>query len=483
MITFGNFEPDRIIYAAGNSLNVVNCIPVADGWGPMPLVVPVSLPLPGPCRGATYVRTSAGGYRIFAATETALYEFNTETTDWDDVSRSGDPYSLPLDHEWWFVLFGTLLVCGNLDDEPQVIDIDSGTEFADLAGSPPKARFAWIAGTQIVLGHLEGFPNRIMTSGIGSATSWTPGRRGCDFQDFPDGEEIVGGIGSQGGAVIFQRTKIRSMTMTQGDVAFRTDVLNPDRGVAAPLSIAQTAPGQFAYLSEDGFFANVEGRAIGLERVDRWYRGRIDMSKLLEVKAMVDPIAKIVWWQSPTSGVEKFLVGYSWPLDRWCYATATFTHMAALVSPGVSIDGVDEFYDSIDDIPLPFDSVIFTGGLRALTVFDDQNRMCYFGGAAMEATLETADTQLVPGRRSFVNGARLVGDATTYTMRTIASSKHGGDRSDSAAKSPHPDTGIVPFRTDALFHGFRAEIPAGQVWGHVSGVDFPEDCVKPGGMR
>lgn len=484
MIPFGLFEPDRSIYAPGVTANVVNCMPHADGWRPVPQIIPYSNALPAAFRGGVYIRTTAGGYRIFAGTETALYEFNSTTLDWDDVSRSGDPYAVPTGDEWWFVIFGTFLLCGNLADDMQVIDIDIGTEFADQSGSPPKARFAWIAGSQLVLGHLDSAPNRVMTSGIGDAAFWTPGRRGCDFQDFPDGEEIVGGFGSQGGAVIFQRSKIRSMTMMPGDVAFRTDVLNAERGVAAPRSIAQTGPGQFVYLSHDGFFANVAGTAIGQERVDRWYLGRIDMTNIGQVKAMVDPVNKIVWWQSPMAGDEKFLLGYCWPLDRWCYATATFTGIASLVTAGVTIDGVDEFFDSMDEIALPFDSPIFTGGIRTLAVFDAENRMCYFAGTAMAATLETADVQLTAGRRSFVSGARVVGDRDKdFSVYAITSSRHGGERTVSAAKFPHSLTGIVPFRSEALFHAFRVETVSGDIWTHISGVDFPEGCVTSGGWR
>jgi hypothetical protein len=483
LIPFGNFEPDRSVYATGSSANIINCIPIADGWGPLPQIIPSSEALPGACRGAFYVRQTTGGYRIFAGTETALYEFDPDDNGWDDVSRAGDPYSVPTGDEWWFVLFGTFLLCGNLANEMQVIDIDVGTVFADQSGSPPKARYAWVAGSQLVIAHIEDAPNRVMTSGIGDAAYWTPGRRGCDFQDFPDGEEIVGGVGSQGGAVIFQRTKIRSMTMMPGDVAFRTDILNGDRGVVAPLSIAQTGPGQFVYLSYDGFFANVAGTAIGIERVDRWYLDRIDMTSINQVKAMIDPVNKVVWWQSPAAGAEKFLLGYCWPLDRWCYATATFTNMAALVTAGVTIDGVDDLFDSMDEIDLPYDSAIFTGGIRTLAVFDDQNRMCYFAGTNMEATLETADVQLVPGRRSFVNGARLVGDTVRFQLQALTSSRHGAERVAGTAQEPDFYTGIVPFRADSLFHGFRANIDAGDTWTHVSGVDFPEGCVKPAGWR
>lgn len=484
MIPFGDFKPDVMKYAVGISPNVVNCQPRTDGWGPMPNVTPISLPLPAPCRGACYVRTSSGVYRIFAGTATKLYEFNSTTNDWDDVTRAvGGDYGLPLGDEWWFVVFGAKLLVGNLADDIQFIDIDLGTQFAALAGSPPRARYAWIAGAQLCLGYLATFPNRVMTSGIGDVEFWTPLRRGCDFQDFQDGEEIKGGVGAQGGAVIFQATRIRSMTMLSGDVPFRTDVINPARGVAAPLSVAQIGPGQFVYLSIDGFFMGVEGRAIGLERVDRWFFSQIDRSKLDKVKALIDPISKIVWFQADRPSGEKFLTGYCWPLDRWCYSDADVQAMASLVTVGMSIDGMADHWAQIDQISELYDSQTFTGGVASFAVFNSDNVLCYVSGSARAATLDTADTQLTPAARTYLSRARVITDATGYTLTPITSDFHGDSRTVGTGSTPYPATGICNFRSSALMHGFRVEIPEGGTWTHVSGVDFPEGGFRKEGQR
>jgi hypothetical protein len=184
------------------------------------------------------------------------------------------------------------------------------------------------------------------TSGIGDASYWTVGQKGCDFQDFPDGEEIMGGRGSQQGAIIFQRTRIRSMTVTTGDFSFRTDVLNLDRGVISPLTITEIGPGQYFYYSADGFFLGVDGTPIGRERVDKWFDSTIDRSQLGTVRAMLDPFQKIVWVQAQKSDTSKFLLGYHWGLDRWCYADNNVTEMASLVTPAVTIDGMDLYYAS-----------------------------------------------------------------------------------------------------------------------------------------
>lgn len=472
MIVFPAFEPDRSIFNPASSINVVNCVPVADGWGPLPDLTVISTALAAQCLGAVYVRTSAGAYKIFAGTATKLYQYNSATLGWDDVTRlAGGNYAVPSGDKWSFTVFGSNLIAHNIADDIQFINVDSGTNFALLAGSPPKAKYSWIAGEYLVLGNIASFPNRIMTSGIGDATFWTIGQKGCDIQDFPDGEEIMGGKGSQQGAVIFQRTRIRSMTVTTGDFSFRTDVLNQDRGVISALSIAEIAPGQYFYYSADGFFLGVDGTPIGRERVDKWFDAEIDRSATNEIRAMLDPFQKIVWVQAKRANTTKFLLGYHWGLDRWCYADNNVTEMASLVTPAVTIDGMDLYYATIDDASEPFDSRLFTGGTPTMAVFDSSNRLCYLTGTPRAATLDTADIELNPGMRSFLREARVYTNSPTFTLKAITSDFHGGARTVGSAVIPYSTTATCHFRTPGRIHAFRMEIPEGTDWDHVIGIE------------
>jgi hypothetical protein len=472
VIVFPPFEPDRSIYATGSSINVINCIPNQDGWGPLPGLTVISAALPSQCLGAVYARTSTGAYRIFAGTATNLYEYNSATLDWTDITRlSGGDYAVASGDRWTFTTFGSNLFAHHISDDIQYIDIDAGVNFAAAPGSPPKAKYSWVAGEYLVLGNLASFPTRIMTSGIGDASFWTVGQKGCDFQDFPDGEEIVGGKGSQQGAIIFQRTRIRSMTVTTGDFSFRTDVLNQDRGVISPLTIAEIAPGSYFYYSADGFFLGVDGTPIGRERVDKWFDASIDRSSLDSMRAMLDPFQKIVWVQAQKPDTTKFLLGYHWGLDRWCYADNNVTEMASLVTPAVTIDGLDLYYSSVDMAIEPFDSRLFTGGSPTMAVFDSSDRLCYLTGPSRAATLDTADIELNPGLRSFLQKAQVYTNSPTFTLRAITSDFHGGARTIGSAVSPFASTALVPFRSSAKIHAFRMEIPEGTDWKNAIGIE------------
>jgi hypothetical protein len=154
--------------------------------------------------------------------------------------------------------------------------------------------------------------------------------------------------------------------------------------------------------------------------------------------------------------------------------------MASLVTPAVTIDGMDLYYASIDAVAEPFDSRLFTGGTPTMAVFDTSNRLCYLTGSARDATLDTPDIELNPGMRSFLQQARVYTDAATFTVRPITSDYHGGARTVGSAVTPYTATATVNFRTPARIHGFRMEIPAGTDWHQVIGL---EPAAKVEGQR
>ena len=391
------------------------------------------------------------------------------------VSRlAGGDYAVPVGDVWSFVPFGANLLAANLADDIQYLNIDSGTNFAALSGSPPKCKYLAVAGPYLLMGHIASYPNRVQTSGIDDAEYHTIGRRGADYQDFPDGEEIVGLIGAERGAVVIQRTAIRQMVVSPaGEYSFTTSVLNPARGVVAPLSIAQIGPGKFVYYSADGFMMNVEGIPIGDERVDRWFDAEIDRAYIYDVRAMVDPFEKIVWFKGRRTDSSYFMLGYRWSLDRWCLSDLNVEAMAALVTPGITIDGMDVYYATFDDATEPFDSRLFTGGTPTMAVFDTSHRLCYLTGTPRAATIQTPDIALSGfNRRSFLQRARVIGDlGTSFTLKAITASYHGGTRTTGSAVTPYSSTAICHFRSAALTHALLLEIPAGTDWNHVAAVE------------
>jgi hypothetical protein len=479
---FGPFEPDRSIYYPGVTRNAVNCLPVTDNWGPQPNLAAITDSLGVECRGAIAVRTSTGTFRHIAMSATKAYELNTTTYAWSEITRlAGGDYALGAGDFWSFTIFGQNLVIHHIGDDTQYIAIDAGTNLAALSGAP-RAKFSWVAGEYLCFGQLSTDPTQIQCSGIGDATFWTVGQRGCDIQSFPDGGIVQGGVGAERGALIAQDGMWRQMNITgSGDFSFTTSVVNPNRGVAAPYSVTLTNPGVPFYYSYDGFCLGVEGRAIGAERVDAWFQSQVEGTKIKEIRSVSDPFEKIVWTQAERPDGTKFLLGYNWQLDRWCYSEADVSLMCVMVTPGMSWDGLVDIWATIDEVTPAYDAGQFTGGLPRFSAFDTSNRLGFFTGTPMAATLDTADIETNPGFRTLVDKVRLYGDCTDFTLRAITSNVHGGTRTIGDQKSPYSRSGLCHMRSDARLHAIRLEIAAGVDWNHVIGVEF-EDPVRTGAL-
>ncbi len=466
IIPFSPFEPDRSPFEGTSSANVVNSLPVANGWGPMPGLTVISQALPSACRGAVYVRTEAGTYVIIAGTSDRLYRLNTTDYSWTDISGPSAPYNVPLQDSWTFTRFGNKLVAHNIADAIQVYDIEAATNFADLAGSPPRAKYSWVAGDFLVLGYLDSTNGQktVRWSGINDITFWTIGDRGSDIQELPEGDEIMGGFGDQGGFNVIQRSAMQYFPFAPSSgFTFTRTVINPKQGTLAPRSIVSIGPGRFFYLSEDGFFGGVNREPIGAERVDKWFLDQVDQTYLGDVQGSADPFEKIVWWKYRGLDSNFYRLGYDWQLDRWCTTDLQVGEMMALATPGITWDGLDALYATIDDVDEPFDSRLFSGGRPTFATFTNDNKLAWFTGPNLQATIDTADVEVDGMYRSFVNGARIITDAPTFYLQDGMSAYHGDATTWSAQEQPNR-AGLVPFRSDGRLHKMRLIIPEETIW-------------------
>jgi len=471
MIPFGPFEPDKSLFNPAAAQATCNVLPVADGWGPAKSLDNISTALSEQCFGAISARNTAGNYRIFAFTQTTLNEYDSATLGWTDVTPTAGATNLPIDSDIWSTAqWGQTIITTNINDGPLAFDMDSSTEFAALAGSPPVARYILTTGEFVVLMHTSSFPNRVYWSGIGDSTHWTDGEKGSSSQDLPDGGPIMGGVRVEGGAFILQQNRIRRMQFNpSGNYTFSFSVANPSRGCVSPASIVEAA-GTFFYLDEDGFYAGAEGRPIGAEKVNRYFLADVDGDFITSVQGSVDTTNKMVWWRYRKRDATYGLIGYDWQLDRWTELGVSATFLFNAHSPGYSLEALDNVSATLEGLPYSLDSRVWQGGRPAFAGFDSSHQMGFFEAANLEATLETADIPLGGSNRAFVNGFRVTTDAATHTGQISAKATHGASVSYNTAASPSTD-GLIPCRSDGRLHRFKATIPAGEVWTHAHNVD------------
>src|SRR5262249_27044852 len=318
------------------------------------------------------------------------------------------------DDYWSFAQFGTQLIAVNINDDPQVINVDSPSNFAALSGSPPRARYVTVVGDFAVLGCLSTNDRKVRNSAINDATGWTVGTNLCDEQEFPDGGRVTGIAGGEFGWIL-QEKSIRKMDFHAGaDIAFSFERVEREHGAAAGYSVVSTINAVF-FLSDDGFYAfGANGLVpIGAQRVNKWFQQNSDTAPFFSVVAFADPYAPRIAWaffNAASSTTFDRLLIYDWQLDRWSYGEVSAQFWATSVTTGLTLEGLD-IYGSIDTgVPYSLDSRVWEGGRPVIGAIDTAGRLSFLESASLlAATLTTAPLRLNPSARAFVGAVEPMG--------------------------------------------------------------------------
>lgn len=347
-LSWGEWRPDLQDTNTAYSSSIINVLPRADGYMPFNDLAALTGALPATCRGYFFAR-NAGSLSVFAATEDRLYLLDNTTLEWGDVSQGAAAYAaLSSDGQWQFAQFNNLVIAVQENVDPQVFDVTTDTEFSDLGGTPPKARYIAIINRFVVLSGLLDNPYRVQWSGLNDTTAWTPGTGLSDYQDLPDGGTVRGTVGGEFG-IIIQDLSMRRMIFSPGsDVVFQIDRISKDTGALAPYSIVNAGERVF-FLSPRGFIMSDGSGSInpiGKERIDRTFLSTYDSNSLHLVIGASDPAANLVFWayKSLDGGLDGLfdrLIGYDWVLDRWFSIEMMGEYLAQLARPGLTLESLD----------------------------------------------------------------------------------------------------------------------------------------------
>jgi hypothetical protein len=498
-IKVASYMPDLPDFQNPGSPNARNVLPrTRQSFGPVgaPMVYSSSA-LSKTCQGAaSYLDPSGNAYQ-FAGDANDLYEFSSLA--WTKVSKTLGIYSVPSTGQWRFEYFNGILLATDYNDQIQKFALGTDTAFADLAGTPPKARYmAVVRGFLMLAGTNDGTfgqqPQRAWWSGIGNPTNWpTPGTLSAaqamsSYNDLTGSggwnQGIVGNLGNADGAIFQEHAVFRVMFAGPPNVF---DFLPAEgvKGCPAPGSIIQVGALVY-YLGEDGFYAfdGATSTPIGVDQVDKAFFADLDQNNIARITAAVDPINKIVFWcypgQGNSGGNPNHILAYRWDLQRWSILDLTAEFMVRLLSIGYTLDQLFTVLGySIDGLPAPLDSRIWTGGKILLGLFDTSHRLNYLTGSNMAATVDSGEQQLFAGKRALISAARPWVDGGTPS---VAVGKR--DRmSDAVAYTPASKMnafGTCPLRTTGRYVRTRLTMPAGATWTNLVGLELD---AEPRGER
>ena len=348
LLPFPQWAPDLSDYEGDTTQTILNAMPLARGYAPFKAFNALTSSLAGTCRGFFCARRNDSSVAIFAATENKIYILDGGDLTWDDVSKGSTTYTaIPTQDQWQFAQFNNYVFAVQINTAPQVFDLTSSTNFADLGGSPPQARYIAVVGRFLFLSGLGStIPYRVQWSGLAATTTWD-GTNSSDFQDLPDGG-IARTIGGGEYGYIFQDQCIRRLTYAPGSsVIFVIERISEDRGIFAPLSIVKGGNRIF-YIGNDGFKMIPPGgipEPIGQNRVDETFFADIDTSNLQLCIGASDPKAGIAYWAYKStqgaSGLFDKIIAYNWNLDRWFLVSQSGEYIGNLAQPGLTLENLD----------------------------------------------------------------------------------------------------------------------------------------------
>jgi hypothetical protein len=480
-IPLAKWTPDQFGLANPGQTDVKNCY--ASGSGYVPLGAPMALsttPLAGRALGAISAQDATGAIDTFAGDTTKLYLL--AGTTFNDVSIVTG-YSVVSGDRWQFLQYGQRIIATQISNNPQYYDMGVSTLFANLGGSPPKAKYICGVRDFVVLGNTINSPQQLAWSGFNDSAGWTPGTNQSDTETLQGGGWINGMVGGEVG-YIFQERAITRMTYIGPPLYFQFDLLEDGRGLAAPGSLIRVGSQMFFY-AQDGFYVkdgDSLSTSIGSQRVDDWFAAHCQPSKFEFMTASADPANKLVIWSFVSTDAANAtnpdtLLFYNWNNQEWSYAKVNHEMLFPALTVGLTLEQLSALYPNLETVPLSLDDRAWTGGASILAAFDTTHNLANFGGAPLAASLTTADFEGVEGKRSIIVNTRPLSDASSMTV-TCESRERFADTVVNTAAATMQSNGDVPLLSSGRFHRLKLDIPAGANWTFMNGLDV--DAVDDG---
>lgn len=467
-LTFGEWLPDQpgLVGALQDAKNV---IAQTTGYGPFPLMVDYSASA-SENLNSVFTGEFGANSNIFAGGNSKLFKFDSTDLSMDDVSKVGGYTGTK---PWKFTQFGKVVIAANGAEKLQAWTLGTSTVFADLAAAAPIASYISVVRDFVVAANIASYPNRVQWSDINDETDWTSGPTSqSDYQDIPDGGNIVGITGGEFGVILLEQAVVR-MSYIGAPLFFQFDTISRSLGCYEAGSIAQYGPLTF-FLSDDGFYV-CDGQAvrpIGAEKVDRWFFDDLDPANIGKMSAAIDPIRKVVAWSYPNTRAGQSILLYNWQVQRWTYADTTANYIASMATAAVTLEGLDLYSASIDALGTSLDSRTWLGGKFVFSGLQG-TKIVTFTGQPSTANIETGD--FVAGQNSVVRLARPQVDNGSASV-AVASRDRLDDQISFGTAAPADSDNRVSLRSFGKYHRMRV-IPSG-IWTTIVGVDV--DTVNAG---
>jgi hypothetical protein len=476
-LTFGEWMPDQpgITGALTDAKNVVS---QAVGYGPLPTAATFSEAADENLTTLVAGKTPINATKLFAAGTTKIYDVSG-VGGLTDVSKSGGYTPNANNDRFRFTQFGNVIIGTNYSDPMQAYTLGTSTAFADLAAAAPVCKYLTVVRDFVVTAFTTEstvvYPARVRWSDLNDETNWTSSATSqADYQDIPDGGQIVGIRGGEFG-LVFMEKAIHRMSYVGTPFIFQFDNISRGKGCIAASSIAQVQGVSF-FLSDDGFYM-CDGQtvtAIGAEKVDRYFFNDADESAFETMSAAVDPVRKLVIWNYKNTFAQRKLIIYNFKTQKWTYGDAGADYISDASTAASDLEDLDTISASIDALTVSLDSILYIGGKYFLGGTNGAYVVTY-NGAPATGQIITGDINL--GGRSVVTLARPQVDNGSADVSVASRTLLNEGLTFGTAVSADSEN-RVSLRSNGYYHRIKVT-PTGPSWKTAVAVDI--DVVGQGG--
>jgi hypothetical protein len=474
-LTFGEWMPDQPS-VSGALTDAKNVVSQAIGYGPFPTPVTFSSSNAAENLTSLYAAKQPNGdTALFVAGLSKIYTVSGVGT----ITQVKTGMTTGANDRVRFTQFGKRVISANNADRLQAWTLGTSTSFADLSATAPIAKFITVVRDFVVCANtLETTQQqyRVRWSAINDETDWTEDvNTQSDYQDIPDGGQIVGIRGGEFGLVLLERA-IHRMTYVGTPFIFQFDNISRGKGCMASGSIAQYQGVTF-FLSDDGFYM-CDGQnvtTIGAEKVDRFFLQDASESDFGSMSAAVDPIRKLVIWNYKSVNGTRNLLIYNFKTQKWTYGDAGTDFLAEASTSSVTLEQLDSISASIDALTTSLDSQLYIGGKYFLggTL---ATRVMTYTGANQTGVIATGDLDI--GANSVVTLARPIVDNGSATVAIASRTLLNQSVSFNTAVAASSEN-RVSLRSAGRYHRLKVT-PTGDNWDNAISVDVD---VTPQGVR
>ena len=430
MIPFSGFLPDADEHMQGVITDCRMLLPTLKGYKGAPALVSQTNALSADCRGAAYVVKLDNTTRLFAGTQTKLYELSGSA--WSDVSRVGD-YAGSTDSAWRFAQFGNVTLAVNLTDATQK-SVSSGA-FSDLAGAPKAAVIDTVGGFVFLGNYHDGTETRdgVFWSAYQDYTDWTPDvATQCGNLRLLDTPGEIRGLKRLGQYAVAYKEGSLYLGVNNGPpVLWGFTLVSGEIGAVSQEAVVSIETAHF-FIGRNDIYMFDGSRPVPVgEGIREWFFDNLNYQFAYRIRGVHDKLNTLVYWYYPSSGSETLdsCIAYNYKTGKWGRADRTVEACLEFISGALTYAALETSYVTYNAIPdVSYNSPFWTSTSPVMAVFDTDHALKTLSGTSISSSLTTGaigdDVQFTLLSRvqpRFINDAAS-GEMTNFYRTTDGSS-------------------------------------------------------------